>query len=62
MGLALAESTNLLVSPTKTLPGCGNDIQKTNLLTFDTGFFFGGGGGIILFEIKIFAQVLKVFL
>jgi hypothetical protein len=51
MGLALAESTNLLISPTKTLPGCPNDIQRRNLLAFGTGCLVGV---IIHFEILNF--------
>jgi hypothetical protein len=50
IGLALAESTNLLVSPIKTLPGCPSDIQRI-LPTFDTGCLVGM---IIHFEILNF--------
>jgi hypothetical protein len=40
MGLALPESTNLLVSPTITLSGCSNDVQRRNLLILI--LMFGG--------------------
>jgi hypothetical protein len=36
MELALVESTNLLLSPTKTLSGCPKNIQRRNLLTFES--------------------------
>jgi hypothetical protein len=51
LGLALAGFTNLLISPTKILPVCSNDIQRQVVPTFDTGCLVGW---IIHFEILNF--------